>query len=150
MVTFIVLYFIGRHELALRGDRDYGPFNPEELAKDSGIFRGFLGLLATSGDEGAKLLADASSVRAQLISPRIQNELLSLMAEDILKEEIEKINQSPFFCIMADETSNYNKERISVVIRYYDVEEKRTKVCKSLSFLGFNKFLGIFSWVHIY
>uniref|UniRef100_A0A914YXP9 DUF4371 domain-containing protein n=1 Tax=Panagrolaimus superbus TaxID=310955 RepID=A0A914YXP9_9BILA len=113
--------FCARYRLALRGTEDSGPFKLEsDGSSREGILRG---LLQYRGNkyEGINILSKAP-LNAQYISPRIQNELLSIMAILIQKKLVVKINKSVGFTLFADETSSHSKEFLSIGIRF--VNEK--------------------------
>lgn len=53
------------------------------------------------------------------ISGDIQNELLSLMHNDVLRQIISAVNQSPYFAVIMDETTDIStKEQVSICLRY--------------------------------
>ena len=48
----------------------------------------------------------------------IQNELIELMALQVLCEVVKSIQQTPFFTVMMDETTDVsNKEQVVIVLR---------------------------------
>lgn len=51
-------------------------------------------------------------------SPDVQNELLSLMANSVLREIVREINSAAYFTIMIDETTDTsNREQAVICIR---------------------------------
>ena len=73
---------------------------------------------------------DDKSIRKRLAAPtnrefkkythdEFQNELLEIMARQVLNEKISEIKESPFFALIADEyTDISNKEQLSICIRW--------------------------------
>lgn len=57
--------------------------------------------------------------RLSFLTGDIQNELLSLMHNDLLRQVIKKIKQSPYFGVILDETTDVStKEQVSICLRY--------------------------------
>ena len=66
--------------------------------------------------------------RITYLSPRIQNELIVLLASVIHKNIIDDIKNAEFFSIITDTTQDVNKvDQFSQIIRYVQVEKKITK-----------------------
>jgi hypothetical protein len=58
------------------------------------------------------------------ICVRFQDELIQIMAHSILRALVKEINESPFFSIIADGTTDISgKEQMSVVIRFVRNED---------------------------
>ena len=57
--------------------------------------------------------------RLSFLSHDIQNELLGLMANNILRQILLKVNKSPYFSIIVDETTDVStKEQVSICARF--------------------------------
>ena len=56
-------------------------------------------------------------------SPDIQNEIIKVMALQVLREITEDLQSSPFLTIMADETKDTtNKQQVTLVLRWVTEE----------------------------
>lgn len=72
--------FCGRQSLALRGTNDFGPvkISDEEPRVNDGNFRALLRLKLRSGDKNLAEHMENVALNASYISPKIQNELISI------------------------------------------------------------------------
>ena len=99
---------LARQSLALRG---------HESEFNSNLHQ-FLLVEARKNSEFSKWL---NRKTCRYTSPKAQNELLKIMALDILRSVVEKIKASHFYSIMADETADVsNIEQLSFCIRSVD------------------------------
>jgi hypothetical protein len=74
-------------------------------------------------------LKDFISRRESFLSHDIQNELLSLMANDILRQVLADIKSSPYFSIMVDETTDIStKEQVSICVRMLKSDMQPTEL----------------------
>lgn len=85
----------------------------------------FLALLKFRADAGDEVLANHFSQatnRAKYTSPTIQNELISILGEQIRESIVNQIPfDAPYFSILADEVTDVsNREQLSLVIRFVD------------------------------
>ncbi|XP_042308882.1 zinc finger MYM-type protein 1-like isoform X2 [Sceloporus undulatus] len=66
------------------------------------------------------------------LSPTIQNEMISLMADEVLSEITEELKSAPFFSIIIDTTQDVSKvDQLSEVFRYVKIENDQSgKPCK--------------------
>lgn len=105
--------FLAKTGLALRGDGD------EE---------GNLVDLLNERSEDVPELKKWLKKRDNYLSGDIQNEILQIMSEEILRNIIGGINNSPFYSIIADGTTDISgKEQISITVRFVDsfsIQEK--------------------------
>ena len=102
------LRYLARQNLAIRGDK-----NDRE-----GNFHQLLKLQASENNFFAEWL---KKKRGTFTSPEIQNEILEIMAHDILRDITSKIRSANFFSIMLDETVDVsNKEQCIFVVRWVD------------------------------
>ncbi|KAI8781170.1 Zinc finger MYM-type protein 1 [Biomphalaria glabrata] len=72
------------------------------------------------------------------LSPRIQNEFISLLASTVRKQILCDIRRNKYYGLMLDSTPDLaHREQLSEVIRFVDVNFKTKKVTIKESFLGF-------------
>jgi hypothetical protein len=122
--------------MAFRRHAEYDDDN-----KNSGNFMSVIKLLAKYDPVLDNLLSmPRGSVK--YLSPTIQNELISLLAQCVKEDILADIKSAPFFSIMVDTTQDIAKiDQLSHVIRYVFVENddagkpKRLKVIES--FIGY-------------
>ncbi|XP_065904945.1 zinc finger MYM-type protein 1-like [Dysidea avara] len=57
---------------------------------------------------------------ATYTSPNIQNDLIDVMAKQILGSIIDEVIASPYYSILADEVTSHNIEHLSVCVRFLD------------------------------
>ena len=76
-------------------------------------------LLKFRADAGDEVQA---TNRAKYTSPTIQNELISILGEQIRESIVNQIpSDAPYFSILADEVTDVsNREQLSLVIRFVD------------------------------
>ena len=84
-----------------------------------------MALLKFRADAGDEVLANHFSQatnRAKYTSPTIQNELISILGEQIRESIVNQIpSDAPYFSMLADEVTDVsNRERLSLVIRLVD------------------------------
>ena len=101
--------YLARQGLPLRGDGD---------DKNSNFYR----LLVTRGEDDPELLRWIEQKHGRkYISHEMQNEMLKVMALQILREVAARIQRSTFFSIMADETTDMsNREQLVICLRWVD------------------------------
>ena len=110
----------GRQGIPFRGHRVSGPLNleTEENNENEGNFRALLRYRGKYDEVFKKDFASAGH-NAQYISPRIQNEIISVCNELILERLVDSINRSRFFSVLADETTDVScQEQLSLCARY--------------------------------
>ena len=102
----LCLRYLARQTIALRGDNDEGNFKQ---------------LLKMQALDNKELTEWLEKKREKFTSPEIQNEILKIMAHDILRNITSKIRSANFFSIMIDETVDVaNKEQCIFVVRWVD------------------------------
>lgn len=118
------IIFIGRQEIASRGHRDSGAILLESPVENDGNFRSLLRFRMSAGDEILRNHLQTSKLR--YTSPKVQNEIIQIIGENILDKIVPKINEAKYFSILADETTDISGiEQFSLCARYVDkVEEK--------------------------
>ena len=119
--------------LAFRGHRE---------AVSDGICEGgnFLGLVALVAqyDEVLSEVISLPAKATKYLSAKIQNELISLLANAVTSSLVKKINDAPFWSVILDSTSDISRvDQLSVVVRWVQVEGEDCRVVES--FMGFVK-----------
>jgi hypothetical protein len=72
-------------------------------------------------DQDAALLYN-SPENATYLSPQSQNEMISIISQEVLKKVVSRINSSLCWTIMADESASYNQEYLSICSRHVHKE----------------------------
>ena len=86
--------------------------------ENEGNFRALLRYRGKYDEVFKKDFASAGH-NAQYVSPRIQNEIISVCNELILERLVDSINRSRFFSVLADETTDIScQEQLSLCARY--------------------------------
>lgn len=117
-VADAVLY-CGRQCIGLRGHR-------EELDNDSSNVGNFLAALQMLAKHDQLLNEHLNSTglnnrNAKYTSPRIQNEIIEIIAKDmILSNLIKEVQSATFFSVLADEVTSHNKEELALCVRFVD------------------------------
>jgi len=119
------IIYCGRQNIALRGhvESTAGEKNP-------GNFLALLKFRADAGDEVLVNHFNEASNRAKYTSPTIQNELISIIGEQLRESIVSEIPaEAPYFSLLADEVTDVaNTEQLSLVIRLLTVTEIFTKI----------------------
>lgn len=119
-VIFTTLRYLARQGSAIRGhDED-----------ESNFYQ----LLLTLSEESEPLLKWLNRPeKYKWISPAIQNEILEILALQVLRNILKNIQKFVYFSLIVDETADSsNKEQVSICIRYVDDNLEVEEV-----FLGF-------------
>lgn len=86
-------------------------------AKNEGNFREILKYKVKDDDCIWSFLESDS--RNKYLSPRIQNEIIAICGDILLKKIVEKINASKCFSVLADETTDISvTEQLTICVRY--------------------------------
>ena len=95
----------------------------EELLKDNkGNFFSIIQLLSKYDTVLDKLL-QLPKVSLKYLSPLIQNKLISVLAEEVLRDIKSEIQSAPFFAIIVDTTQDVSKkDQWSEVFRYVKID----------------------------
>lgn len=119
----------GRQGIALRGHRDSGPINLEEVPlQNDGNFRSLLRFKAKSGDTELENHLKFSSQNAMYTSPQIQNEIIEACNNIILNTLVKKVNNAKCFTVLADETTDISGiEQLSLCVRYIDESSEKIR-----------------------
>ena len=133
-----IILLLARNTLAFRGHREKFGEN------GNGNFLQIVKLLASYDDVLKKLVNKSQSSRITYLSPQLQNELISLLAQNVRSAIASDIRDAPYFSIMLDTTHDISKvDQLSIVIRYLTLMEDNqdgasVPVCKiNEQFLGF-------------
>ena len=113
----------GRQGIPLRGHRDSGPltFESEKNLEDNNNDGNLRALLRyrMKHDQVFKNNFLSAGRNSQYISPRMQNEIISICNDLILKRLVDSINRSKFFSVLADETTDIScQEQLTLCARY--------------------------------
>ena len=105
--------FLGRQGIALQGNHD----DNDNLTQ--------LMIFHCNSEERERVLAKNRDMeRKKMSHADFQNELLDLMAREVLLKLLVEVKKSKFYAIMADEgTDVSNKELLSLCLRYIDGEK---------------------------
>ena len=102
------LKFMGQLGIPFRGHRDSGRLEPVSDIKDidtsTGNFRAIL-QLHSMGNPNFPHLQESPS-NATYLSPDIQNELITLIGEEILSSISSDVKDASCFAVIADETTD--------------------------------------------
>ena len=108
-----IILFTGQQAIALRGHRE------NDESKNRGNFCSLLKLISNYDSIIAKKCANLPK-NAKYTAPKIQNEVLKLLADMIRNQIIEEVKSSKYFALIVDETKDVSKtEQVSFVLRYY-------------------------------
>lgn len=108
----------GRNGLALRGHRDHGQLVLTEPVERDGNFRSLLRFRHDSGDTAVAMIANAPK-NSLYTSPEIQNELITIIGEEMSDQILARIKSGKFFSVIADETTDASRiEQLNVCLRY--------------------------------
>lgn len=100
--------YLARQGIALRGDNDND--NLTQLFK-----------LLNGNDECTLKRLESDNHQRKYLHNDFQNELIELMARQVMSRKLASIRESQFFGVMADEyTDISNKELLSLCIRWFD------------------------------
>lgn len=132
IVETIVL--CGRQDIALRGDKDSGRLTLEEPVNNDGNFRALLRYRANGGDTVLVYHIQTAKNNALYSSPRVQNEIISIIGKLIQDNIVREVSKAVFFSVLADETSDISQtEQFSLCVRFVDPDT----LCIREDFLSF-------------
>ncbi|XP_039688548.1 zinc finger MYM-type protein 1-like [Medicago truncatula] len=127
-----IVKFLVKHNLAFRGSVD-------KLDEDgNGNFLGLIEMLNEFDpcvqEHVRRVTVD--NLHVHYLGPRIQNELILLLASKIKNQIIERIKQAKYFSVILDCTPDISHQKqMSLIIRYVDVSSNSVSIEES--FLGF-------------
>ena len=108
-----VLFFLGTHDLPLRGD------NEGDLSVNKGVFLDMLDLLAEDSPLLKAHLNNTLGSTSKLTSPEIQNEILDSVLQVFRRQVIFEISQANYLAVIADESTDISGQtQLVIVFRY--------------------------------
>ncbi|XP_069675925.1 52 kDa repressor of the inhibitor of the protein kinase-like [Periplaneta americana] len=114
----------GRQNIPLRGHRDDGAIDLESENQNEGNFRELLKYRVDAGDQILHSHLKNASKNSSLTSKTTQNDLINCCGTIIEKKIVEEVNQSKYFSILVDETTdNSSNEQLSLCVRFVDREK---------------------------
>jgi hypothetical protein len=133
------IIFCGRQGIPLRGHSDTGilALPDGDPAVNDGNFGALLRFRIDAGDIALKENLESWVRNVTYISPKIQNEIVATCGDIIVENITNRITQSGFFSVLADETTDIaGMAQLSLCIRYVDsVEREGYRVRED--FIGF-------------
>ena len=113
----------GRQNFALRSPHDSAKQTKADPGINHGNFRALLEFRIDAGDSHLKDHLSTAPANATYTSARIQNELINIIGDLIREQIIDRVTDSRFYSVIADEvTDSANKEQLSLVLRYLNPE----------------------------
>ena len=139
----------GKQAFPLRGHRNEAvPLPKKDGNSESDVIPGdlnrgnFMQLMEFRRQAGDSNVDIHINKKSEYTSPGIQNELIGLIADEMTAQIVERINASPYFAIISDETRDVsNTEQLCIAIRYFDHKAGRTEE-KFLCFLPLRSLRG--------
>ena len=115
--VFLVIILCGKQCISYRRHRE----NINDTTINSGNYLAILRLIGQYRSELGEQLSMAVAKNAKYTSPTIQNEIIDIIAYDILQAKlIKEIKDAKFFSILADEVENHHVEQLPICIRFVD------------------------------
>ena len=129
------IMFLGRNNLAFRGQKDVYNFHAEvgEQPTDSfGLFQNLLNFRVLCGVDVLKRHLQSCPKNSRYTTAPVQNELIEACGRVLTKKVVSEVNHSGVFSGMADESRDCaNKEQLAIVVRYVDTNsEAKEKILK--------------------
>ena len=115
--------FCGRHDIALRGNRESKLATDEESRHvcNTGNFQALLRFGMDAGDQILREHLATAPRNAQYHSPTIQNDLIAATGQRRQKKIVQEVKDAKFFAVCADEAADAaNKEQLTLIIRSVD------------------------------
>ena len=107
-----IIIFLAQNNLPFRGHRE------SESARNRGKFLGLVELQARR-DPVLKEHLEKSKQNCHYLSPDIQNEFISLLADGVIDKIIVQVKEAQLFTLLLDETSDISRdEQVSFILRY--------------------------------
>ena len=110
------IVFLAKQGLPFRGDVE-----DVSSGKNPGNFLALLAMLAESDNLLYRHLHQPRARNATYLSPRSQNDIISIIGYDIVRSKIlSEVRKARFYSILADEVSSHNIEHLCLCLRYVD------------------------------
>lgn len=114
----------GQQNMALRGTQDWGRIELTTPKENDGNFRSLLRYRAKAGDQVLEEHLKSCPKNAMYTSAKVQNTLIECFGHLIQRKIVEKVKESKFFSVLADETTDISqKEQFSLCVRYVDFDD---------------------------
>jgi len=127
-----IVKFLAKHSIAFRGH------NSKLYDDSNGNFLSLIEMLAEFDpviQEHVRRITNEET-HVHYLGPRIQNELIHLLASAIKSETIKKIKSAKYFSVLLDCTPDAShQEQMSLIIRYVDLSSNDVKIEEL--FMGF-------------
>ncbi|KAH9648706.1 TTF-type domain-containing protein [Citrus sinensis] len=114
--SIVATKWLAKQACAFRGhDESINSLNHENFIK-------LIKLLATMNEENNKVVLENTPKNAQYIAPKIQKELLNIIANKVRHKIQEEVGDAKF-CIIVDEAlDESHKEQMAIILRYVDCD----------------------------
>lgn len=121
-----IINFLAKHNLAFRGHREsFSSSEGLDLKNNSGNFMDIFKLIAkydVTLSEHLRRIND-KEIRDHYLSPEIQNELITLMSEEVIGVITKQIKSSKYYAFMLDCTKDAGRvEQMTVIFRFCNCE----------------------------
>ena len=121
--------YLGSQGLALRGHRE--GFDSDNPYLNRGNFLEGLNFISKYSPEVKKRLEKIESSKSHMkgiyTSPAIQNEIIDLIASEIIKSIIEEVKEAGMYTFILDEVTSFNKQYLTICLRYLNPKNRPTE-----------------------
>ena len=114
----------GRQNIPLRGHRDSATDIERDVAgiANHGNFVALLNFRIESGDTVIREHLSTAARNATYTSNTVQNQIITVLADQVTTSIIDKVKAAKWFTVIADEVTDVaNREQLSIVLRYVDI-----------------------------
>lgn len=119
--------FCGVQGIGLRGHIE--KFDTKNPHKNRGNFLALMDLTGSYSDNLEKMLLsvkkqtqDGTRPQASMMSSHIQNEIIDIFGNQVLKSILDDVKKAGLYVLIADEVTMFNKQFLSLCIRYVSVD----------------------------
>ena len=110
---FSIVKLLGKLSLPFRGHDE------SIISNNRGVYIEFVHFLANNGDDVLNEHLTNSSKNQMYLSPQIQNEMISIIGNEIRSRIVGYIKEAGIFAVLMDETTDVShKEQLTVIVRY--------------------------------